>query len=211
VAIPAYRHGYPTQEGVIRGIAVIVVLAAFAAAPTRADFDAGVALYVSGDYAAAYREFLESAADGHPGAQYNLGLMLTKGVGVDADVEQAVHWWRRAAESGHVSAQYNLGQVIDSGTILNTDPSEAAKWFRRAAEQGHAAAQNNLALKYETGIGLPHNPVFVAMWFQIAARAGNAVATDNLGTLTGEMAPEDVDRANELARFCGDNLAACPK
>ena len=50
-----------------------------------------------------------AAKQGHAAAQYNLGLMYSKGEGVSLDLAEAVRWTRKAAEQGDANAQCNLG------------------------------------------------------------------------------------------------------
>ncbi|KAG0221303.1 hypothetical protein BGW41_006953 [Actinomortierella wolfii] len=54
------------------------------------------------------RRFRKSAEDGDPAAQYNLGLVYEKGLGVPKDIDQAVAWYRRAAAQNHENAEERL-------------------------------------------------------------------------------------------------------
>ena len=46
----------------------------------------------------------EAALLGHSGAQYNLGLMYAKGLGLPQDRELALLWLRHAADAGEIKA-----------------------------------------------------------------------------------------------------------
>ena len=50
--------------------------------PAEADFNAGVAAYKQGDYATVVRELRPLAKQGDANAQYKLGFMYDKGLGV---------------------------------------------------------------------------------------------------------------------------------
>ena len=80
-------------------------------------------------------KLLQSAEQGDPKAQYELGLMYAKGDGVPEDYQEAVKWYRKAAEQGQASAQSKLGGMYYLGQGVPTDYKEAAKWFQLAAEQ----------------------------------------------------------------------------
>ncbi len=80
-------------------------------APAWADFDAGLAAYGRGDYATAFKEFIESAEQGHAGAQHGLGLTYYQGQGLPQDFAQAVKWYRLAAEQGYAEVQAALGRM----------------------------------------------------------------------------------------------------
>ena len=87
-----------------------------------------------------FQETLQAAEQGNAKAQYNLGVMYDKGLGVRQDYAQAVQWYRRAAEQGYAGAQFNLGVMYDSGQGVRQDYAQAAQWYRRAKEQGAAEA-----------------------------------------------------------------------
>ena len=63
-----------------------------------ADPKKGVIAYISGDYAAALKEFRPLAEQGHAMAQTGLGVMYDHGKGVTQDYKMAVKWYRLAAE-----------------------------------------------------------------------------------------------------------------
>jgi TPR repeat protein len=46
----------------------------------------------------------EAALLGHRGAQYNLGLMYAKGLGLPQDTELALLWLQHAADGGEIKA-----------------------------------------------------------------------------------------------------------
>ena len=105
-----------------------------------ADFQKGVAAYDSGDFATALREWRPLAEKGDADAQFNLGVMYSKGQGVPQDYKTAVKWYTLAAEQGVASAQTNLGHIYDKGQGVPQDYKTALKWFTLAAEQGHTHA-----------------------------------------------------------------------
>ena len=71
-----------------------------------------------------------------PEAEYNLGTLYERGIGVPQDYAQAADLYRRAAEKGNASAQFNLGLLYDNGTGVEKDYAQAAAWYTKAAEQG---------------------------------------------------------------------------
>ena len=86
----------------------------------------------------------KAAEQGHPRAQYNLGVLYANGQGVPQDFTEAAKWFRKAAEQGYAPAQNNLGSLYDKGKGVPLDFAEAAKWYRKAAEQGDADAAEAL-------------------------------------------------------------------
>ncbi len=78
----------------------IVGLVFMLAAPTRADFQAGVEAYKRGDYDTALKEFRPLAEQGDAFVQFNLGVMYIKGQGVLQDYVLAHMWMNLAAAKG---------------------------------------------------------------------------------------------------------------
>ena len=84
------------------------------------------------DQPAAARWFERAASLGLAPAQYRLGSMYEKGIGVTRDPAAAKRWYLKAAEAGNARAAHNLA-------VMSADPDggepnylEAAKWFRKA-------------------------------------------------------------------------------
>ena len=167
-----------------------------------ADFDKGVAAYNAGDSATALAEFKPLAEQGDAVAQYNVALMYANGEGVIEDDKEAVKWYRLAAEQGIAEAQYNLGNMYDNGEGVIEDDKEAVKWFRLAAEQGGADAQSKLGFRYGTGQGVIQDNVYAHMWWNLAAASGNEAARSNKDILVKQMTPQDISKAQDLAREC---------
>ncbi len=86
-------------------LSIVVGLALMLAPPVLADFQAVVDAYERGDYDTAVKELRPLAEQGHPKAQYNLGVMYQLGLGVPQDDQEAAQWCRLAAEQGHAGAQ----------------------------------------------------------------------------------------------------------
>jgi len=133
------------------------------------------------DYQTAYREFKDAAVQGDAGAQFNLGLMYEKGMGIAKDEAEAVKWYRKAAEQGYTGAQNNLGYMYEEGRGVAKDEAEAVKWYRKAAEQGNAGAQVNLGLSYLNGMGVAKDDVEAVKWYRKAAEQGIPGAQYNMG------------------------------
>ena len=110
-----------------------------------ADFQKGLTAALSGDFATALREWKPLAKQGNADAQYNLGYMYQKGLGVPQDDKTAVKWYTLAAKQGNALAQSNLGLMYQKGRGVPQDDKTAAKWYTLAAEQGNANARTNLS------------------------------------------------------------------
>ncbi len=88
----------------MRHLAILVLLLALFASPARANFSLGQNLFAAGDYAGALQAWRPLAEAGDVRAQYSLGVIYEKGLGVPRDLPQAIEWYRHAADHGYAPA-----------------------------------------------------------------------------------------------------------
>ena len=67
------------------------------------------------------RKNIKLAEQGDAEAQYRLGRLYTKGLGVPQDYTQAADLYRKAAEQGNAAAQRNLGWLYTKGLGVPQD------------------------------------------------------------------------------------------
>lgn len=86
----------------------------------------------------AFKWYRKAAEQGHPEAQYELGLWYDGlgGSGVEEDEAEAVKWYRKAAEQGHDLARNALSVCYEKGTGVAKDPDEAKKWKEMYLQSG---------------------------------------------------------------------------
>ena len=137
------------------------------------------------------------AEQGNADAQFKLGESYRRGLGVAADDEQAIVWYRKAAEQGHLVAQWALGTQSASVETAKwrgkaaSNPrwtheissDEAVKWMHKAAEGGYAEAQYDLGVMYRDGNGVAKDAAQAIEWFRKAAEQGNSDAAYDLGNM----------------------------
>ncbi len=114
--------------------AIVILIGAMAASPVLADYEDGVAAIERGQYAAALKEFLPLADQGHAAAQYYLGLMYEQGDGVEQDHVESARWYTRAAEQGDGLSQMSLSFLYLEGEGVALDLVEALKWLYLAKD-----------------------------------------------------------------------------
>jgi TPR repeat protein len=169
-------------------------------------FEDGVAAYQRGDYLAAMRFFRPIADQGNGDAQYNLGLMYDKGLGVRTDAPTAANWYRKAANLGIADAQCDLGILYAEGRGVPRDYAAAVGWFQRAADQGDARAQWSLGTMYIEGHGVVQSYAEAMKWNRKAADQGFADAQQNVGTMyaKGQGVPKDAAEAVKWYQLSAD-------
>lgn len=91
-----------------------------------------------------WRNTAEKGGNNSCVAQFDLGVVYSKGHGVERDYSEAVRWYTMAAKQGHMSSQYNLGNMYRNGQGVAPNEDIALDWYQIAADQGHEAASFNL-------------------------------------------------------------------
>ena len=130
----------------------------------------------------------KSAGQGLAPAQYRIGSLYEKGLGVTRDIGLAKTWYIRAAEGGNIRAMHNLAVLTAEGAGSGKpDYFGAAQWFKRAAEFGVRDSQYNLAILYARGLGLEQNLTQSYAWFSIAANQGDEDAAKKRDEVAGKL------------------------
>lgn len=102
-----------------------------------------------GDYGSALEEFRVAAEKGDDAAEYNLGLLYEKGLGVEQDHAAALRWYRKGAQKGYAPSWYSLGLMYLNGHGVEADPEEGREWLEKAAQKQYAPAQFTLGVFHE--------------------------------------------------------------
>jgi TPR repeat protein len=84
----------------------------------------------------AFDETKAKAENGDTKAQFDLGLMYAKGIGVPKDSAEAVRWLHKAADQGYVVGQVGLGMAYANSDGVPKNSAEAVEWYRKAPEHG---------------------------------------------------------------------------
>ncbi len=190
---------------------ILFLAAAIWPEPANTDFNDGLAAYNNGDYETAYREWLTSAENGNPVAQFSIGTLYDRGHGIGQDHKEAVKWVRKAAEQGYARAQITLGVYYKKGKGVPRDPAKAVKWYRKAADQGDTMAIFYLGLSYEYDQGVPEGmsdftKLFKAMkFFHEAAQKGQVESINHLGLVNEQGI---IVRRNPVEAWAWYHLAA---
>ena len=140
-------------------------------------------------------EFLKLAAEKDIAfACYFLGCIYREGIGVPADMEEAVHLWCRAFELGDRECAHNLGIAYESGTGIEKDEERAVYFYKIGAEHGDEKSQFALGRCYSDGIGLEKDPEKSLFWYRQAAENGHLAAQAQVGFIClrgNESLPEN--------------------
>lgn len=145
-----------------------------------AELEDGFQAFTAGNYEQALRLWLPIAEKDNHEAQYNLGILYMKGLGVEKNEKTAFIWYKRASANGNTDAMYNLGMMYNQGRVIYRSPKDAVKWWRKAAELGNVAAQFNLGVVYAYGRSIKQDSNEALKWWKRAALQGNKDAREAL-------------------------------
>ncbi len=178
---------------IFSSFALLMTLAQPAGAATIEDAQAAARM---ADHKSAAEIYRSLAEQGNAEAQYQLGILYARGMGVDQSYTEAANWYRKAAMQGNAEAQYSLGALHFNRDIPTEDYAEAAGWYMKAAEQGLPKAQLNVAILYFRGDIFEQNLDEALNWYTRAAEQGSAEAQFNLGNMyvRGMGVEEDIVR-----------------
>jgi TPR repeat protein len=169
--------------------------------PVLAGFDEGVAALQAGDLELAAKEFRTAAEAGDVEAQFNVGLMYERGMGVSKNERESLVWYRKSAEQGNSNAQFNLGVMYENGLGTPVDFSQAHQWYSKASVQGDGLAVGNLGMLYIRGQGVEQNKVAGLALLLVSVELDSSPenhARKNI-TLTRGLTTDRLRRAQTLA------------
>ncbi len=185
----------------------------------------------SQNYAAALEQLRPLAREGNADASNLLGQMYEKGLGVDADEEEAARLYRQGANQGHLDsvtslralqnrafsqefdrlmplakagnaeAQNRIGEMLEFGQGVERDVDAAYQWFHRAAEQGEVAAWHNLGRNYNFGSGVEQDFAIAEEWYRRAAERGYTKSLFFLGTLYATDHGQDESHSSDIIAY----------
>ena len=94
--------------------------------------------------------FTKAAEKGCALAQYCLGSLYEKGLGVSQDDTAAAQWYEKAAEHGNEKAQFRLGEMYELGHGVPKDSGKAFSFYKKSAGSGNSAAAERLVQMFRS-------------------------------------------------------------
>ena len=158
------------------------------------------------DYDLLARCYYELAEQGDEKAAYAYAECLRNGVGVKANVEESVFFYRMAARRMYPAAAFRLSVLLGDDTRFGDSKKQAFFWLRVAAELGDADAAVMLANTYEKGDGVAASHRHALYWLMKAAKAGHGGACLSLAKsyFDGNGVEKNIPAARYYARQASD-------
>ena len=131
--------------------------------------------------------------EGYLIAAHLLGKAYRDGLGIKADAERAVAWFRKSAEAGNDFSGYALGKLLLEHEYI----TEGVEQMERAAAHGNQYAQYRMGKLCLAGEGVAKNMGRALEWLKKSAAQGNQYAQYMLGKLylLGEGVEKDREKA----------------
>jgi len=95
----------------------------------------------TGEYMLAAKYYAEAAKAGNAEAQYRLGTLFARGLGVQQDLVDASYWYQKAALSGNTGARAELAQLYLSGRGVQEDRVKALALYKLVEKDAPLSAQ----------------------------------------------------------------------
>lgn len=119
---------------------------------------------------ALFKKYLKMAEEGHPDAQYKIGILYHKRIRNDIlysmhednkkmgycdeiceGKKEAQKWILKSAENGNKLAQYNMGMAYEQGDGVEKNKFESFRWYKAAADNAMPSASSKVADAYRNG------------------------------------------------------------
>lgn len=148
-----------------------------------------------------------NAGQGRASAQRILGLLYSKGIGVEPDPHKAISWWLESARNGDMVAQYNLGISYHQGDMVERDVVAAMRFLMAAAAQGDDEAKAYLP-RVEADLSAPQRQRLHRE--QASVLPGEAPVKAPPADLLEAAEAGDAEAQSALGRWYGENVPNSP-
>lgn len=125
-----------------------------------------------------------------------LGVMYEKGYYVDADINEAILWYKKAAKQGDEDAQLSLANIYKNVASVKDDKA-ALEIYTQLAKAGNLYAQKTVAYSYMQGEGASKDYKEAMYWFLKAQEQGDANSCGAIGWMyaSGNGVEKDLNKA----------------
>lgn len=133
---------------------------------------------------------------GNVEGQRALAEMYEKGYYVDANIKEAIVWYKKVAQEGDVDAELNLAYIYK--TVESVKDDEAAfKILSKLASNGNLYAQKTIAYNFMQGEGGVQDYKQAMYWFKKAYTQGDAYSCGAIGWMyaSGHGVEKDLIKA----------------
>ena len=164
------------------------------------------------DYKKALYYLSYEANLGDDKAQYNLGIMYKKGLGVPVNNNEAFGWFFLSAIQGNILANYALGHAYLKGSGIKKNYKSALKAFKYAALREHPSSRLIIGNMYYQGQGVIVSYPRAFLWWSLAQDLNIGGASQNIDMIKKKMSKDQYSKAKGMYLMCMQNtLYNCTK
>ncbi len=164
------------------------------------------------DYKTAFYYLSYNANSGDDKAQYNLGIMYKKGLGVPVDENEAFSCFFLSANQGNVLANYALGHTYLNGSGINKNYKLAFKSLKFSALREHPTSRLMPGNMYFQGQGVEKNYSRALLWWRLAEDLNIDGASQNINMIKKKITKDQYILSDKLYSDCmQDTLYNCTK
>lgn len=138
---------------------------------------------VQPNYHKAVKYYKTASKKNYAAAQYRLGMMLYRGLGVAQNYMKALYFFRHGGKNGNGSAEYMYSIMLFNGMGIPKNIQKSLRHFKRAAHIGNPNAQYFYARLLEDGVYLPQDVTTAFHYFTKAADQGHPDAQFKAGKM----------------------------
>ena len=154
----------------------------------------------------AFEWFSKAVLWNYPKAHAELGKSYARGLGIEVNIERALHHYKAAAQYGSASAVVPLINLIARGSeAVEPNPDRAKRLLdeflpllERDANRGSAIAARTLGRLYQKSNLIIPNQAKAMHWYSIASSLGDAAAMHDLALLSMAQNKTYIDTQHAL-------------
>ncbi len=158
----------------------------------------------------AVKLFELAAEDKHIRANYELGYMTQRGLGVQADLKKANVYFAQSAEAGDPFGMLSYGRNLVKGRGVSKNIDDGLAYLNRAVEMGHTYAMNELGAMYYYGQAVKENPQRAIRFYEASMARNDIYGIHNMGLAYLEGKGVDKDLKIALALFNTASIGGHP-
>ena len=160
-------------------------------------------------YKAALSGFLEleSKDQADDNLFYKIGVMYKNGLGTEADISNAIDYFKRSAEMNNKNGLYEYGKTLIQGKYIEADLNKGLECIEKAMKLKNSNAKRFFALEYISGEYFSQDIEKGLFMLTECADKGDSFACFQLGQfyLKGEIVTQDLERAEKYLLLAEDN------
>ena len=126
----------------------------------------------------------KSAELGNAEAQYNLGVSLEYGYGVETNESQAFEWYLKSAKQGWNDGLYKMMMAHATGKNAELNNEKAFEYALKCAENDDPTCMLNIVSCYKSGMGTEQNTDKMLEWAIRLAKLENPENLARSGKIT---------------------------